>query len=253
MKTARLAGACAALACAALAADTAFADGYTFQQNQSLDDQTYRIDVGVTYSQIGRPPRNLNSGVGTFKVSLPGSRAQLDTANPAEPAGYTCSVTNSAYGESATGFLCSTDGQAVEQGFAFPTSATVHLVSPDCYTAPDGSSAQPAIVEVWSLGYDPGVAPDVSYTLANDKPCAADPGGQPVLEPKPLQCIVPNLKNLSLAAATRQLKNRRCARGSVRFAKSKRIKKGRVISQSRRPGTKLKAGSKISLVVARQP
>jgi hypothetical protein len=80
---------------------------------------------------------------------------------------------------------------------------------------------------------------------------AAKTPQQPVLDPKGLKCLVPKPKNTSLASATRRLANAKCARGTVRYAASATVKKGHVISQSKRPGTVLKEHGKVNLVVSR--
>jgi beta-lactam-binding protein with PASTA domain len=80
--------------------------------------------------------------------------------------------------------------------------------------------------------------------------CAADPALQPVQDTKE-SCKVPNLKAMTLAGAVRDLRAGDCARGSVKYAYSPKVKKGRVISQSQRPGKTLKAGAKVNLVVSR--
>lgn len=70
-----------------------------------------------------------------------------------------------------------------------------------------------------------------------------------VVQPAPPeQCVVPKLKGKTPAAAKRALKKAHCALGKVRRPRhaSKR-KKLVVTSQSRRPGTRLRAGTKVSV------
>ena len=69
---------------------------------------------------------------------------------------------------------------------------------------------------------------------------------------KPL-CLVPKLKGKTLKAAKRSIRSRNCTLGRVRHATSRRIKKGRVISQKPRAGKQLKHGAKVNLVVSRGP
>jgi PASTA domain/Regulator of chromosome condensation (RCC1) repeat len=64
-------------------------------------------------------------------------------------------------------------------------------------------------------------------------------------------CTVPNVVGKPLAAAKRAIKRRHCRTGKVSNASSSRGRKGVVVSQSRRPGRVLPAGSKIDLVVGR--
>ena len=55
---------------------------------------------------------------------------------------------------------------------------------------------------------------------------------QPVLDTKE-SYKVPNVKGLTVAAAGRELSAGDCKRGKVSYARSKKVKKGRVIKQSR--------------------
>src|SRR3954471_11782653 len=99
----------------------ALADSSSFSEQQSPDDQLFHIDVGASYLNVGQPPRDQNFGVGTIKISLPGSRARFDPALSGDQSGSTCSTTSSSYGEAGTGYICSTDGQVQGGGLAFPT------------------------------------------------------------------------------------------------------------------------------------
>jgi PASTA domain len=64
-------------------------------------------------------------------------------------------------------------------------------------------------------------------------------------------CLVPKLKGKSLSAAKRSIKAHDCSVGKVKHARSRTIKKGHVISQKPKPGTQLKHGGKINLVVSK--
>jgi Tol biopolymer transport system component len=64
-------------------------------------------------------------------------------------------------------------------------------------------------------------------------------------------CRVPRVVGLRLAAAKRAIVARRCRTGVVRRAFSRTFKKGVVMSQSRRAGKVVPAGTKINLVVSR--
>jgi chitinase len=63
-------------------------------------------------------------------------------------------------------------------------------------------------------------------------------------------CRVPNIVGKRLASAKRTIARRHCRTGRVRYASSRKGK-GIVISQSRRPGRVLPAGSRINLIVSR--
>jgi hypothetical protein len=63
-------------------------------------------------------------------------------------------------------------------------------------------------------------------------------------------CVVPRLRGMTLASARRSLARAHCRLGRVRRARS-RARRGRVISQSRRPGARLAAGARVNVVVSR--
>ena len=64
-------------------------------------------------------------------------------------------------------------------------------------------------------------------------------------------CRVPNVVGKLLSSAKRTIARRHCRTGKLRYAHSRKGKKGTVVSQSRRPGRVLVAGTKINLVVSR--
>jgi PASTA domain len=220
-------GLCLLVATAALAQQNEI----TFKQTQAVDGVVH-MELSVSYAFPGLPPRTGNSGVGSVRVTLPGAGFRLESVD----AGYTC------VRESGDSITCSADGRPQDGGAAFPPSMTLRLASDGCWAGPQGSA------DVWAAP-DPAGAPDVSLPVqAGD--CAADPGLQPVQDTKE-SCKVPNLKAMALAGAVRELKAGGCARGGVKYAYSRKVKKGRVISQSQRPGKTLKAGAKVNLVVSR--
>ena len=64
-------------------------------------------------------------------------------------------------------------------------------------------------------------------------------------------CTVQNVNGKTLPAAKRTIARANCRVGKIRRAYSKRITRGRVISQKPRPGTVLPGGGKVNLVVSR--
>jgi hypothetical protein len=68
---------------------------------------------------------------------------------------------------------------------------------------------------------------------------------------RPSPCRVPKVVGKRVATAKRLIASRHCRTGKVGHAYSPKRKKGVVISQSRRPGRVLPAGSKINLVASR--
>ena len=64
-------------------------------------------------------------------------------------------------------------------------------------------------------------------------------------------CTVQDVKRQTLPAAKRTIARANCRVGKIRRAYSKRVKKGRVISQKPRFGAVLRSGGKVNLVVSR--
>jgi hypothetical protein len=219
----------------ALPAASASADTSTFSEIQSPDDQLYHVDVNIA-----------RYGIGTIKVSLPGSSARFDPVLQIDQTGYTCQVTTSAYGEENTGFVCSTD--AVPS----PQNVTVHLLSQECYAPPSEGSAQPAITQVWAASADPGTPPDASFPLYADVDCSGS-DEPPVDNFSGARCVVPKLKGVTLRTAKRKLTRAGCKAGKVTYVASRKVKKGRVVKQATKAGRKLKLGAKVKLLVSRGP
>lgn len=225
--------------CALAATAAADENSATFNQGVGTDGQA-RIDITVTYVFPGLPPRTGNFGLGTARISLPG--AEKISLDPTQPPGdgYVCFVTD-------TVVNCSNDGQQTGSGLTFPTSLTIHLFAPTCYAPADPTGAE---ADVWSAPNDPGTAPDVSLPITPSGDCG-DANQQPVLAGHEANCVVPKLAGSTLASAKRQLRNAHCAVGKVSYAKSKKVKKGRVISQSAKPRKTLATGTKVNFVVSK--
>jgi beta-lactam-binding protein with PASTA domain len=71
------------------------------------------------------------------------------------------------------------------------------------------------------------------------------------LGPRP--CRVPSVRGRKLRVARAAIARRACRVGKVRRARSRKVKRGRVVSQSPRPGTTLPNLGKVNLVVSRGP
>jgi hypothetical protein len=74
-------------------------------------------------------------------------------------------------------------------------------------------------------------------------------GGQPPT-PAAVKCVVPKLAKLSLSGARKKLSAASCKLGKVSHAHSKKVRKGRVLSQRTKPGTSLAGGSAIRLTLS---
>lgn len=73
------------------------------------------------------------------------------------------------------------------------------------------------------------------------------------LNPAPVTCRVPNVRGKKLALARSAITKAHCSVGEVRRRASKKIRRGRVISQRPSAGTRLRNLGKVNLVVSRGP
>jgi len=69
--------------------------------------------------------------------------------------------------------------------------------------------------------------------------------------PLPSKCVVPKVKGKTLSAAKRAIVSHACSVGAIKHAASRSVKKGHVISQKPKPGSRLKHGAKVNLVVSK--
>ncbi len=101
---------------------------------------------------------------------------------------------------------------------------------------------------------DLGLAPDGKIVLAGaTRPTSNGPFDFAVVRhlAAPPPCKVPNVRGKKLAVAKASIRRARCVAGKVTRKLSKRIRKGRVISQSPRAGRTVPSGGKVSLVVSK--
>jgi Calx-beta domain/PASTA domain len=71
-----------------------------------------------------------------------------------------------------------------------------------------------------------------------------------VIVPRP-RCVVPDLRGKTVQRARRMLVSRRCALGRVTVSYSASVPPGRIVRQSRRPGSRLRRGTKVNVAVSR--
>ncbi|HMJ00693.1 MAG TPA: PASTA domain-containing protein [Gaiellaceae bacterium] len=98
------------------------------------------------------------------------------------------------------------------------------------------------------------LAPDGKIVVAGiGGPAGAGPNDFAVVRylAAPPQCKVPNVRGKKLAAAKASIRRARCTAGKVTRKPSKRVKKGRVISQSPRAGATVPSGGKVNLVISK--
>jgi hypothetical protein len=66
-------------------------------------------------------------------------------------------------------------------------------------------------------------------------------------------CVVPRVKGMTVARARQSLDSHGCAVGRIEHARLRTIERGRVISQSRQPGTRRRPWARVALNVSRGP
>jgi alpha-tubulin suppressor-like RCC1 family protein len=118
---------------------------------------------------------------------------------------------------------------------AFTTGAPVSL------TATPGSGST---FTGWSGGGCTSTGKCAPTTNANTTVTAT-------FSPTAKNCVVPKLKNKTLTAAKRSIKADDCTVGKIRHATSRTVKRGHVTSQTPKPGSRLKQGAKVNLVVSK--
>jgi hypothetical protein len=65
------------------------------------------------------------------------------------------------------------------------------------------------------------------------------------------RCAVPDVRRRTVTRARAMLSARRCALGRITRAHSPKVRKGRIVKQSRRPGARLPRGTRVNVVVSR--
>ena len=73
----------------------------------------------------------------------------------------------------------------------------------------------------------------------------------PLARPTVARCVVPNVKGKTVPAARIALSRARCALGRVSRAYSRRVRKSRIISQSRRAASRHPRGTRVNVVASR--
>jgi hypothetical protein len=128
----------------------------------------------------------------------------------------------------------------------FTVAATADSDLPVSFTASGSCTVRGARVHLTGAG---------SCTLTASQPGngnynAAENISQSFSIAKPV-CSVPKVTGRRLVPAKLAIAQNHCRTGNVSYAHSRRTAKGRVISQSRRPGQTLPANTKIDLVISR--
>jgi subtilisin family serine protease len=126
------------------------------------------------------------------------------------------------------------------------------------FRATDGSGARSNVAAVsvtvqQALPPSPPPQPPAPQPPAPQPP-APPPPPAPQPQPRPTtqaRCAVPNVKGKTVRAARIALNRAKCTLGRVTRAYSSRLRAGRVVAQSRRPGARLPRGARVNVVVSR--
>jgi serine protease AprX len=97
----------------------------------------------------------------------------------------------------------------------------------------------------------PAPAPPPPAAPPPAPPPPPPPAAPPPRTPTATRCVVPNLKGKTVAKAKAALKARRCAAGRIKRVFSRKVKKGRVIAQGRRPGSRHARNTRVGLTVSK--
>jgi serine protease AprX len=111
-------------------------------------------------------------------------------------------------------------------------------------------------------GGSPPPPPQPPPALPLPSPPAPPPAAPPPPPPPPAlpirppaivqpRCVVPNVKGKTVPKAKAALKARKCRAGAITGKFSGKAKKGRVIAQSKRPGTRHRVNTKVGLIVSK--
>ena len=178
------------------------------------------------------------SGTGTCTVSVDSAITVTATFHGATTPTYTLTVSRAGSGSgsvtsSPAGIAC---GTTCSYGYAGGTAVTLSAVA-----APDSTFAG------WSGGCSGTGACTVVTT--GDASVSAMFDLNATAKPKP--CVVPKVKGKTLKAAGHAIKTHNCKVGKIKRVLSRRIKKGRIISQKPKPGRRLKHFARVSLVVSK--
>lgn len=164
---------------------------------------------------------------------------------PSPPARYALSVVMGGDGfgtvtSSPSGIDCDNTGTAGAVTCSYTFTGPVTLSA----TAVDSTFSG------WSGGGCSGLG-SCTVTLTSDTTVTANFDGNQPLQTLPTKCVVPKVKRKSLPTAKRAIVSHHCSVGKITKVKSTKKNRGHVVSQSPKPGTHLRKGSKVALKVGK--
>ena len=190
----------------------------------------------VTLTAVSCPSVGNCSAVGTFANNLGIDGLLINSPAPTETLSVSTNGTGSGTVSSdPAGIDC---GTTCSHGYlqGTPITLTATPVAGSTFTGWSGACTGTAACNV-SMDTDTSV----SATFALIPP------------PPPKKCVVPKVTGKTLAAAKVSIKSHNCSVGTLKHAPSPTGKKGHVIAQKPKPGTRLKHGAKVNLTVGKGP
>jgi serine protease AprX len=154
-------------------------------------------------------------------------------------------------------YLTAPDGTTVLSASEFTTrqeEVGIVPINPGIYFLVVASfeGAGPYVLDVSGATLAPPPPPPPQPPPQPPSPPPTPPPPPPVRSPTPVvRCVVPNVKGKTLRTARATLTRRRCRLGRVTRTYSARVRTGRIIRQSRRPGARLARGTRVNVVVSR--
>ena len=212
------------------------------EQGLDIDGQLHNLQSSQTYffrvvveNSIGRATSAIQS-FATLQASPP-------PPPPPQPPPPTLYLTKSRGGvvTGPAGFSCSADATSCSLKAALGTSVTLTEI-------PEGGFK---FVGWGGSCGSQGVQPTCTLTLTARADVSATFALKSIAPPPSPRCRVPRVVGLTLVKARALLRRNRCATGRVRYAASHSVRRGRVIAQSRRAGTRAVVGTRVGLTVSR--
>jgi phosphodiesterase/alkaline phosphatase D-like protein len=153
------------------------------------------------------------------------------------------------------------NGQATNVQFEYGADESLNLTTPQEAVGTVGTGLDAAKVVTDILGLQPGTS--YSYRVVAENSAGTSAGATHTLttptasasgvkaRSRKTVCRVPRLRGKTVKAAKRAIRRRHCRLGTVKRKRAKSVRRGRVVSQSPKPGTRRAKGAKVKLTVRR--
>jgi hypothetical protein len=212
----------------------------------------YLEPAGSEYTEWPAEPGENSSAVGETETGLLGFNAEIQPAPTVSSLGTTSGPTAGGTPVTITGTDLE-NATSVSFGSSPAASFTVDSESQITAVTPARESAATVSVTVTTVAGKANAPQQFGYVAPPPPPVSAVPPLKKT-KPKPVkQCVVPKLKGKKLPAANAALKKADCKAGKVTKLKGATPRTGKVVNQSRKPGAKTAAGTKVNLTLTLKP